>query len=279
MTEYDALRDVALDVAHQAADLVRRRRRDGVQVAATKSSPVDVVTEADRAAEALIRRLLLERRPDDGFLGEEGTRSQTTSGVTWVVDPIDGTVNFLYGIPHYSVSVAASQNDRVVAGVVLNVTSGECFAASLGAGATLDDRPLQVREPVSMSQRLVMTGFSYRADVRALQAPAVAALVGKVRDIRRFGSAALDLCAIGAGRVDGFVEEGLNPWDLAAGGLVATEAGARVETRQGVGGLTCVICAPAAGFEEFAAMVEECGFLAPGSPRRLRRTRSGVEAE
>jgi myo-inositol-1(or 4)-monophosphatase len=256
------LLDLARAVALEAAELVRRRREAGVEVAATKSSPVDVVTEADRAAEQLIFARLTEARPDDGFLGEEGASSSSVSGVTWVVDPIDGTVNFLYDLPQYAVSIAASRDDEVVAGVVVNVASGEVFTATRGGGARLDGRPLSVRDVVPLDQRLVATGFNYVRDVRTRQAAAVARMLGSVRDVRRLGSAALDLCALGAGRLDGYVEEGLNPWDLAAGGLVAAEAGARVESLPGVGGTTCVVAAPRGGYEEFLDLVRTCGFLA-----------------
>jgi myo-inositol-1(or 4)-monophosphatase len=256
------LLELARSVALDAAALVRRRREEGVEVAATKSSPVDVVTEADRAAEQLIYSRLTQARPDDGFLGEEGASSASTSGVTWVVDPIDGTVNFLYDLPQYAVSIAASRPDEVVAGVVVNVASGEVFAATRGGGATLDGRPLRVRDVVPLDQRLVATGFNYVREVRTLQATAVARMLGSVRDVRRLGSAALDLCALAAGRLDAYVEEGLNPWDLAAGGLVATEAGARVESLAGVGGTPCVVAAPADGYAEFLDLVESCGFLA-----------------
>jgi len=256
------LLDLARGVALEAADLVSRRRAAGVEVADTKTSPVDVVTEADRATEDLIYSRLTQARPDDGFLGEEGASAESTTGVTWVVDPIDGTVNFLYGIPQYAVSIAASRHDVVVAGVVVNVPSGEVFAATLGGGATVDGRPLRVRDVVPLEQRLVATGFSYLADVRAVQAAAVGRMLSTVRDVRRLGSAALDLCALAAGRVDGYVEEGLNPWDMAAGALVATEAGARVETRRGAGGKPCVVGGPAAGFPEFMELAERCGFFA-----------------
>jgi len=257
---YGDLLALARMVADEAADLIRGSRA-GAEVVQTKSSPVDVVTAVDRAAESLIFDRLMQARPEDGFLGEEGASSESTSGVTWIVDPIDGTVNFLYGIPYYSVSIAASLRDGVVAGVVVNVETRECFEATLGGGATCNDRPLGVREVVSPSQQLVLTGFGYQADLRASQAAAVAAMLPQVRDIRRLGSAALDLCAIGAGRADAYVEEGLNPWDMAAGGLVATESGARLETRSGVGGNDCVLCAPAGGYDAFAALVEDCGFL------------------
>ena len=259
--EYVDLLGLARTVAAEAAELVRTERRKGVEVAETKSSPVDIVTEVDKAAEALIYERLMSARPDDGFLGEEGGSARSTSGVTWIVDPIDGTVNFLYGIPQYSISIAAAVDDQVVAGAVVNVETREVFAATLGGGATCNDSPLRVRDVVPLSKRLVITGFSYLAEVRARQAVAVASLLTEVRDIRRLGSAALDLCAIGAGRADAYVEEGLNPWDMAAGGLVATEAGARLETRSGAGGNDCVICAPADGFDAFADLVARCGFL------------------
>jgi len=241
---------------------VAARRRAGVEVANTKTSPTDVVTEVDHAAEELIRSRLLTARPDDGFVGEEGSEDASVSGVTWVVDPIDGTVNFLYGIPQYAVSIAARVGDEVVAGVVLDVVKGECFTATRGGGAHLDGRPIRVREVVPLPQRLVITGFSYERPPRMAQAAAVHELLGRVRDVRRLGSAALDLCYVGCGRADAYVEEGLNEWDLAAGGLVVEEAGGRVEQRTGVGGKRCVIAAPAGGFDDFVSAVEEAGFLA-----------------
>jgi myo-inositol-1(or 4)-monophosphatase len=263
---YDDLLDLAVEVAVEAADLVRLRRRAGVEVSGTKSSPVDIVTEVDKAAERLIFDRLMTARPDDGFLGEEGSASESTSGVVWVVDPIDGTVNFLYGIPNYAVSIAASVQGEAVAGVVVNVQSGERYTAVQGGGAFLDGEPLHVTSGLpakALSQRLVGTGFNYVAEVKILQTVAVSALLHEVRDIRRMGSAALDLCAVAARRVDAFVEEGLNPWDMAAGGLVATEAGARLEKHPGVGGTDCVLCAPEDGFEEFRDLVQRCGFLRP----------------
>lgn len=256
------LLELARDVAVEAAALVRARRTEGVEVADTKSSPVDVVTEADRASEELVYARLTAARPDDGFLGEEGATAESTSGVTWIVDPIDGTVNFLYGIPQYAVSIAASREGVTVAGVVANVATGEVFTAGRGTGAYVDGRPLRVRDDVPLGQRLVATGFNYVAEVRRAQALAVGRLLGTVRDIRRLGSAALDLCALAQGRVDAYVEEGLAPWDLAAGALIATEAGARVETRDGVGGTGCVVAAPAAGFEAFDTLARRCGFFA-----------------
>ncbi|WP_148574340.1 inositol monophosphatase family protein [Nocardioides caldifontis] len=256
------LRRVAELVATEAAELVRERRRSAVEVETTKSSPVDVVTEVDRESEAFLRRRLAELRPEDGFFGEEGGRGSSSSGVTWVVDPIDGTVNFLYDIPQYAVSVAAVDDEgRSLAGAVVDVASGTRYSAALGAGATCDGRPLRVRATVPMGQRLALTGFQYQERVRAVQGPAVSRLLTRVRDIRRLGSAALDLCAIGAGRADAYVEEGLNLWDRAAGGLVATEAGARIDVLPGAGGMECVVCAPADGYDEWLDVVRECGFL------------------
>jgi myo-inositol-1(or 4)-monophosphatase len=261
-TEHDELLALAVDVAHEAAALVAERRRAGVEVADTKTSPTDVVTEVDHAAEELIRTRLLKARPDDGFVGEEGSSDTSDSGVTWVVDPIDGTVNFLYGIPQYAISIAARIGDEVVAGVVVDVVKGETFTATRGGGARLDGRRIAVRDVVPLGQRLVITGFSYERDTRMAQAAAVHELLGRVRDVRRLGSAALDLCYVGCGRADAYVEEGLNEWDLAAGGLVAEESGARLAVRPGVGGKQCVIASPAGGFDEFVTTVEGCGFLA-----------------
>jgi myo-inositol-1(or 4)-monophosphatase len=252
---------VARSVALEAADLVAQRRRAGVSVAATKSSPVDVVTEADRAAEELIHRRLLEERPDDGFVGEEGGGTTSSSGITWVVDPIDGTVNFLYGLPQYAVSIAARDEEGVVAGVVVDVAKGECFTATRGGGAWLAGERLAVRDDAVAGRQLVATGFHYEQEVRSLQARAAAEMLPYVRDIRRLGSAALDLCALAAGRLDAYVEEGLNEWDLAAGGLVASEAGARVQVHTGVGGKDCVLAAPVDDFDAFADLVRRCGFL------------------
>jgi myo-inositol-1(or 4)-monophosphatase len=257
------LRRVAETAAVEAAALVRERRAAaGTSVAASKSSPVDIVTEVDRESEAFLRQRLAELRPGDGFLGEEGGRGDSTTGVTWVVDPIDGTVNFLYGLPQYCVSVAAvDDGERSLAGAVVDVTTGAVFSAALGAGATRDGVPLRVRGPAPLSEQLFLTGFQYRPELRELQGVAVARLLPRVRDIRRMGSAALDLCALAAGTADAYVEEGLHLWDRAAAALVATEAGARVEIHRGAGGTDCVVAAPATSFDEVLRVVTECGFL------------------
>ena len=259
----DELRRIAERVAVEAADLVRRRSRDEVGVAERKSSVVDVVTAVDRESEELLRRRLAALRPGDGFLGEEGGEEPGGTGVTWVVDPIDGTVNFLYGIPHYAVSVAAVDDDGAsLAGAVVDVARGETYSASRAGGATCDGRPLRVRVERSQAERLVLTGFQYQQHVRRLQGEAVARLVPQVRDVRRMGSAALELCSMAAGRADAYVEEGLHLWDRAAAGLVATEAGARLEVLPGAGGMDCVVCAPEETYDEVLRLVRECGFLA-----------------
>lgn len=265
MTPADDLLALAVEVAAEAAALVRERRTGAVSVADTKSSPVDVVTEADRASEELIRSRLLAARPDDAILGEEGGSSGGASGVRWIVDPIDGTVNFLYGIPAYAVSLAAEVDGAVVAGVVADISAGTTYTAVAGGGARRDDVPLQVRGPAPVEQRMVLTGFSYEAAQREIQAAAVARMLPRVRDIRRFGSCALDLCRVAEGTADAYVEEGVAIWDHAAGALIAAEAGARCELRPGRGGRDALLCAPGHGFEEFLSLVTECGFLATDS--------------
>jgi myo-inositol-1(or 4)-monophosphatase len=258
-----SLRAVAETVASEAAALVADRRRAGVEVADRKSSAVDVVTAVDRESESFLRTRLAALRPADGFYGEEGGRASSDSGITWVVDPIDGTVNFLYGIPYYCVSVAAVDTDeRSLVGAVANVTTGELYSAARGLGATRNGEQLGVRMVAPMEERLFATGFQYQQHVRRLQGTAVARLVAQVRDIRRMGSAALELCAVAAGTVDAYVEEGLHVWDRAAGGLVAEEAGGRVEVHPGAGGMECVVAAPADGFAEVLELVARCGFLA-----------------
>jgi len=266
MTDAHAdLLSLALETAREAGRLVVGMRESGVDVADTKSSPIDIVTEADQACEELIRERLLGARPDDGFLGEEGHDSEGTSGVRWIVDPIDGTVNYLYGIPQYAVSIAATRGDEVVAGVVLNPVAGLEYAATLGGGATCNGVPLQVRPTPTLPQSLIATGFGYETAVRERQAHSVARMLPQVRDIRRLGSCALDLCAVAAGQVDGYVEEGPHLWDYSAGGLVAREAGATMEIWTSVVGHDLVVCAPTPGWPDFSDLVRSCGFVGDGA--------------
>ena len=256
---------LARDVAAEAATFVAARRPEGrVEVAATKSSPTDVVTELDQACEELVRTRLLAARPADTVVGEEGADHVGDSGVSWIVDPIDGTVNFVYGIPAYAVSVAAAVDGAVVAGVVVNIATGEQWGAVRDGGAWTwrgdERRPVLAPAPPPVSRMLVGTGFSYTPELRAEQGRAVASLLPRVRDVRRQGAAALDLCAVASGRLDAYVEQGLQPWDLAAGGLVAKEAGLRVAGLDGPAGVRLVMAAHPAVSEEYFALVRTCGF-------------------
>lgn len=255
----------ALDVAREAAALVRERRRGDVTVAATKSSDVDIVTEADRASEALIRARIVADHPDDAILGEEGDDVAGTSGRRWVVDPIDGTVNFLYGLPQYAVSIAVERDGVAVAGVVLNAATGTEYVGHLAdehtpAVATRDGEPIEVAGPTPLPLRLLATGFNYDARIRRHQAAALVHLITEVRDVRRLGSCALDLCHVAEGSVDGYLEEGVNLWDHAAGGLIARIAGARLEIHPGAGGTPMVVCGPAHGFDDLLEAARTAGF-------------------
>ncbi|MBD0292441.1 MAG: inositol monophosphatase [Jiangellaceae bacterium] len=235
MTAPAELLALAVETAREAGRLVRGRREAVTRmvVASTKSTPTDVVTDSDTAAEVLIRERLLGARPGDGMLGEEGGQVAGQSTVIWVVDPIDGTVNYLYGLPDYAVSIAAQVDGRTVAGVVHNPVSGETWTAMVGEGAWLLDRRIGVSGCAQLSQALVATGFGYDARRRARQAEVLRHVLPRVRDIRRAGSASLDLCALGTGRLDGYYERGLAAWDLAAGGLIAQEAGAVIAGLRG----------------------------------------------
>ncbi|WP_347057255.1 inositol monophosphatase family protein [Blastococcus sp. HT6-30] len=258
-----ALLALAVAAAREAAVLVARGRDTAAEHVSTKSSPVDVVTAVDAASEELLVRRLLGSRPDDGVLGEEGAAREGTSGVRWIVDPIDGTVNFLYDVPAYAISIAAEVDGVVRAGVVLVVATGELFTATTGGGAWLEApgrpvRRLEVNRPESLDRTLVATGFGYRVEQRVAQGAVVARLLPRVRDIRRSGSAAFDLCALAAGRVDAYYELGLNVWDHAAGVLVAAEAGAVVTGLPGtpVGEPMVVAVAPSVA-EPFLALLAE----------------------
>ncbi len=259
------LRELAVNTALEAAELVATRRREGVSVAGTKSSTIDVVTQADRDSETLIRQRLHAARPDDAVLGEEEGAAPGTSGVEWIVDPIDGTVNYLYGIGEYAISMAAHVDGVPTVGVVVDVERRSIYAAVRGHGATRDGVPLVAREVPPFGERLILTGFGYDADVRASQGATVARLLPRIRDIRRFGSCALDLCHLAEGLADGYVEEGPQIWDHAAGAIICAEAGVRVELAPGIGGQQVVLAAPEAGFTEFREVLADCGFFA-GQP-------------
>ncbi|MFC4225075.1 inositol monophosphatase family protein [Lysinibacter cavernae] len=240
LPQLSELLSTAVEAAEAAAALIHQMRREGVHVAAAKSSIVDVVTDADRAAEKLIIEKLTARRPHDSVLGEEEGDSVTgTSGVTWLVDPIDGTVNYLYNIPAYAVSVAAAisvdpstpgsvDGWLTLVGCVFNPSTGERYTAQRGGGSFLNGERLSVNPVERLESSLVGTGFGYTSEKRRAQGQVVASLLPEVRDIRRIGSAALDLCSIASGSLDGYYESGLKVWDFGAGILVASEAGATV---------------------------------------------------
>jgi myo-inositol-1(or 4)-monophosphatase len=247
---------IAVGAALEAGQLLASKE-GRVEVAATKSSPTDVVTEMDGRAEELIRARILVARPDDAILGEEGGQvdGAADAPARWVVDPLDGTVNYLYGLHDWAVSIAAEVDERIVAGAVYVPMRGELFTAVRGEGAWLESTrgsatsggpgesvipdstferiPLRCRPGVPLDQALIATGFGYRAQRRTVQGEVVAALLPRIRDIRRNGVASVDLCAVAAGRLDGYYERGLNYWDYAAGALIAAEAGAFVGDSRG----------------------------------------------
>ncbi len=228
------LLDVAREAARASADELLARFGDDQSGIRAKSTPTDLVSEADLAAEAAIRRVLAARRPDDAVLGEEG--GATGDGdLRWVIDPLDGTINFLFGVPMFGISVACEDSDGVVAGVVLDPVRDECFSATRSEPAELNGAPIVASTRTSLSTALVATGFAYDARVRALQARVLAEVLPRVRDIRRAGAASIDLCWCACGRYDAYYERGLKPWDYAAGGLIAERAGLDVRRLAAVG--------------------------------------------
>ncbi|WP_375476243.1 inositol monophosphatase family protein [uncultured Jatrophihabitans sp.] len=252
------LGDLCRELALGAAALVRAARRDGIAVDA-KSTATDLVTDVDRASERWLSEELARRRPGDAILAEEGGAlgaPGVRGGTRWLLDPIDGTVNFVLGIPHYAVSVAVEVDGAVVAGAVANPASGETFTAVSGSGAYLDGVRLGARRDVSLARAVLGTGFGYDAALRRRQVAVVAPLLPQVGDIRRLGSAALDLCFLAAGRLDGYFEAGLHEWDHAAGGLIAVEAGCAISGLRGrpPSGRLYAAAAPALAGELFAVL-------------------------
>ena len=225
--DVEQLRATAVAVVQQVGDLVVRMRAGGAAQVGTKTSATDVVTAADTAAERLARRLLAQWRPGEPVLGEEeGGASSTPGGLCWVVDPIDGTVNYLYGFPWYAVSVAVERDGQSLAAAVGQPAAARLWSAARGCGADCDGAALRVSGATELELALIGTGFSYRPERRARQAAMVAGMLPRIRDLRRAGSAALDLCSVASGWLDGFAEHGLHRWDWAAGALIAAEAGA-----------------------------------------------------
>lgn len=268
--DYAQLREIALRVAREAGLIIVRDRPDELALT-TKSTVTDIVTDMDQLAQDHIVAALRSLRPQDGFVGEEeGETRRGESGITWVVDPIDGTVNYLYRIPAYSVSIAAVIGEPLVegawspvAGAVVNPVSEEAYSAALGEGAYRSDGqgpavPLRTSGQSDLGQALVATGFGYAADRRSWQAAVLADLLPDIRDIRRMGSAALDLCRVAEGSVDVYYERGLNPWDLAAGWIIVSEAGGQVTgTGRAAPGKDMVVASGNALHDSFVIRLEE----------------------
>lgn len=236
------LLDLAREAAHKAGRLVKNAPIHSLTMV-TKSSPTDLVSEMDRASEKLILELIQSVRPDDGILGEEGTSKLSQSGLSWLVDPIDGTTNYLRGLPNYSISIAAVSEKESIVGVVYDPTLDETFTAIRGHGAAVNDYPVICSAP-SLEEAIIGTGFSYSSTQRARQAKVLQRLLPAVGDIRRPGSAAVSLCWVACGRLDAFFEAGLKPWDYAAGALIALEAGADVRCADRSHGELVVASAP-----------------------------------
>lgn len=255
MTLSDELLGIARETALEAGALLRTRAGAVRELVETKSSPTDMVTEVDRASEALIVERILAARPLDGILGEEGAARAGSSGVRWVIDPLDGTTNYLYGLPAYAVSIAAEHSGTVVAGVVYDAAHDDLYAAAGGEGATCNGKPIVVSLADQLLIALVGTGFGYSPVRRAKQALLLQSVIAGIRDIRRAGSAALDLCSVACGRLDAYFEWGLQPWDMAAGRLIVEEAGGRTEVVATFDGAPLLIAANAALSDNFRRLI------------------------
>jgi len=232
------LLELAKRVGREAGELLQKRPT--TFEVSTKTSSIDVVTQMDSQSETHIVSEILKARPNDGIIGEEGSERTSKSGITWVIDPLDGTVNYLYGLPGWNVSIAAKDSDGVVVGVVVAPTINSTWYASRGGGAYLNEQPIKCNDGVELNRALIATGFAYDVDARPAQLAQLSELLNRIRDIRRNGAAAVDLCHVAMGALDGYFEKGLQEWDLAAGGLIASEAGAKVTTVAG----TTIAAAP-----------------------------------
>jgi myo-inositol-1(or 4)-monophosphatase len=264
--DLEELETIAIELAEAAGRSVLERASLGARAVAYKSTPTDLVTDIDRAIEVELVQALRQRRPGDAVRGEEGgvhSESADGGGVEWVLDPIDGTVNFVLGIPWFSVSVAACVDGRSVAGCVADPNRGEIFHARLGGGSFLrtdtGSQRLSGPRDVPLAEAVMGTGFAYSAAVRVRQARVLAELIGRLGNVRRLGSAALDLCYVGAGRLDAYFEAGLADWDMAAGILVAAEAGARVGGLEASSVNDGLLAASPERFDELATALTELG--------------------
>lgn len=249
-TAADELLALALRVAREAGALLMDR--PATLEVSSKSVAIDISTQMDHASEKHIVTALLAARPDDGLIGEEGAARPSTSGITWVIDPVDGTVNYLYGLPGWNVSIAAKDGDGPLVGVVHAPTINSTWTGIRGGGAFFNGSPIRCNDPIELNRALIGTGFAYDVHERVEQGRVIAALLPQIRDLRRIGAAAVDLCYVAMGAFDGYFEAGLKEWDAAAGGLIATEAGARLTTNSA--GIT--FCAGAALHPYLVAAIE-----------------------
>lgn len=248
---------LAIRATQGAGELLMEMFQGPAAGVSSKSTPTDLVSDADRASEDLILGMLRDERPQDGILSEEGGADDSSSGIVWVIDPLDATVNYLFGIPWWCVSIAAQDDAGGLVGVIHNPNAGETFTAARGRGASLDGAPISVSDRAEISSALVGTGFSYDAGAREHQAAVLASLLPRVRDVRRAGSAALDLAHLACGRLDGFYEAPLEPWDRAAGVLLIEEAGGVVSELEAPLGLSPgVIAANPALHDELRRLVD-----------------------
>jgi myo-inositol-1(or 4)-monophosphatase len=260
--ELGELLALATDLVHDAGQLHTEGLASTLRVK-TKSSPTDMVSDVDHRAERLIVGRLADLRPGDAVFGEEGSRSESSTGVRWVIDPLDGTTNYVYGYPAFAVSIGVEIDGQPRIGVVYDSSAGHLYQAISGLGARCDGRPIRARRQDDLSQALVATGFSYDASQREKQGLAAATILGRVRDMRRSGSAALDLCHIAAGHLDAFWELDLSPWDYAAGSIIAREAGAEVAFLQAAHGRgPAVVAVHPTLMPAFLGLLRDAGALA-----------------
>lgn len=239
---YQEMLKLAEEIGAQAAALLMKRP-PAFEIS-SKSTAIDIATQMDIAAEKFIVDAILTARPDDGIIGEEGTERASKSGITWVIDPLDGTVNYVYGLPGWNVSIAAKDSDGPIVGVVTAPTINSTWLATRGGGAFYNGRKISCNEPINLDRALISTGFQYDVANRISQMEDLAKIVPIARDVRRNGAAAVDLCHVAMGAIDGFYESGLKEWDWAAGSLIAVEAGAKF-TQHGTGALQTSIVAGA----------------------------------
>ena len=229
MSDENQILELALTIARQAGELLMDRPSSWDLT--VKTTAIDIATQMDHASEKLIVEAILSARPNDGIIGEEGADREGTSGLTWVIDPIDGTVNYFYGLPGWNISIGVKDLQGVLVGVVHSPTFNSTWHAVRGGGAFLNNEKIECNNPVELDKALIATGFAYEVKDRENQMEIIDQLIPKIRDIRRMGAAATDLCCVASGMVDGYIETGLKEWDLAAGSLIAREAGAVVSVQ------------------------------------------------